>query len=202
MRMLSELKTLHMRVADTRVVASQDENILLVKRFDQHKQQASHHFLSANALINQHTITHQALTTSYSYGALAEFIMKYVAEPRDAHELYARMIFNILMGNTDDHARNHAFLYSFTDKCWRLSPAYDVLPINNARQQAIGVGDQGRTGSIENALSQCKRFGLSQPKAKKIVATVQDLTAEWQSYFAHCGVSEGDIRILKRVIAA
>lgn len=171
-----------------------------MERFDCANYQPSHHFLSANSLINQEKITNQALAETYSYGSLAEFIMKYGAEPKDSHELYTRMVFNIMMGNTDDHSRNHAFLYSFSDKVWRLSPAYDVLPINNSRQHGIGIGLQGRDGTIENALSQSKRFGLTQAKAKTIISTVQELTYEWVTYYRKLGVSDNDLERLKGVI--
>ncbi len=194
------LKELGVRVANTAIVNSQQEDVLLVERFDCADYRPTHHFLSAHSLLNQAKITQQALVESYSYGAMAEFIMKYGAEPRDAHELYARMVFNILMGNTDDHSRNHAFLYSFSDQDWRLSPAYDVLPINNSRQHGIGIGAQGRDGTLENALSQAKRFGLTQAKAKAVMARVEEVTAEWPPYFDKLGVSEADIERLKGVI--
>ena len=197
---MTMLKELDVSVANTSIANSHQEDILLVKRFDCTEYKPTHHFLSANSLINQTKITHQALTEAYSYGALAEFNMKYGAEPRDSHELYTRMVFNILMGNTDDHSRNHAFIYSFLDKNWRLSPAYDVLPINSSRQHGIGVGAKGREGTIENALSQSKRFGLSRTKAKVIIANVEEITREWVPYFKKHGVSDSDIERLRGVI--
>jgi serine/threonine-protein kinase HipA len=130
MQMLAELKDLHVRVAKTQLVDNLDEDILLVERFDRTHYQPSHHFLSANSLINEIRITEQLATSTYSYGALAEFNMRYGAEPLDSHELFARMVFNICMGNTDDHSRNHAFVYSFQHRHWRLSKAYEVLPVN------------------------------------------------------------------------
>jgi len=200
MKMLAELKDLHVRVANTKLIENHNEDILLVERFDCANYQPSHHFLSANSLINKMKVTEQSTTTTYSYGALAEFNMKYGAEPLDSHELFARMVFNICMGNTDDHSRNHAFLYSFKNRHWRLSKAYDVLPINNSRQHGIGIGQQGRLGNIENAMSQVKRFGLNSRKAETIANTVIDLTSQWPSYFSKSGVSDSDIEILKAVI--
>ena len=200
MAMLAELKDLHVRVADTQVMQSENEDILLVERFDCADSRPTHHFLSANALINQRKVNEYASKTTYCYGALAEFNMKYGAEPYDAHELFARMVFNILLGNTDDHSRNHAFVYSLQEQHWRLSKAYDVLPINNTRQHGIGIGEFGRIGSIENALSQSQRFGLKRPKAQKVINEIQALTIEWPHYFKHHGVSSTDIEILRSVI--
>ena len=109
--------------------------------------------------------------------------MKNGAIPKDAHDLYYRMIFNLLIGNTDDHSRNHALLYTFKQKHWRLSPLFDVLPINNSLQYGIGLDDFGREGTIENLLSQSLRFGLKRFKAKKIIDEVSQLTNEWRNYF-------------------
>ncbi|WDE12345.1 type II toxin-antitoxin system HipA family toxin [Thalassomonas haliotis] len=200
MNMLREIKDLNMRVAETSIVKNHEEDILLVERFDCRDLRPSHHFLSANSILGTNKVTNASLSDSYTYGILAEFIMKHGAEPRDSHELFARMVFNILMGNTDDHSRNHAFVYSFSEVSWRLSPAYDVLPVNNTQQHGIGIGNLGRFGSIENALSQSRRFGLTQSKAKKIADKVQELTMEWRRYFSDSGVSDADIERLKGVI--
>lgn len=197
MRMLAELPV---RVATTRVVTTATDDVLLVERFDCHQQRPTHHFISANSLINAATVNNAALSSSYSYGFLAEFLRTQGAEPEDAHELYQRMVFNVFMGNTDDHSRNHALLYSFSDKNWRLSPAYDVLPVNNSRQHGMGIGDFGRDGTVENLLSQSLRFGLKQFKAKKIIEEVAALSHEWSFYFKQQGVGEGDLERLKAVI--
>lgn len=197
---MSMLKALHLNVANTRILKQEKEDILLVERFDCLNGRPAQHFLSAHSLINQSTINDHTLTQSYSYGAIAEFIMKYGTDPTDAHEIFKRMVFNILMGNTDDHARNHAFLYDLTQRTWRLSPAYDVLPINNSQQHGIGIGTQGRMGNLENALSQASRFGLTPPKAKKFIADIQEVTSQWQPFFTSMGISEPDIERLKGII--
>lgn len=190
MHMLAELPV---RVAGTRVFKTEAGDVLLVERFDVDKGVPTSHFLSANSLFNLKKVSDTSLKTNYSYGQLAEFIRKHGAEPQDAHELYYRMVFNVLMGNTDDHSRNHALLFEFATRTWRLSPAYDVLPINNSVLQGIGVGEEGRFGKIDNVLSQSKRFGLRRFKAKRIVREVAELVHEWQCYFMNHEVSSADI---------
>jgi serine/threonine-protein kinase HipA len=67
----------------------------------------------------------------------------------DARELWRRMVFNILCNNTDDHLRNHGFLWDAGKHGWRLSPLYDVVPfpqVGQERYLAIGVGRQGQGG--------------------------------------------------------
>jgi serine/threonine-protein kinase HipA len=173
---------------------------LLVERFDLQKGKPICHYLSANSVFNQNKVNTSVISSIYSYGYLAEFIMKNGAEPKDAHDLYYRMVFNVLLGNTDDHSRNHAMLYPFKQAHWRLSPAFDVLPINNSAQHGIGIGDNGREGTINNLLSQSLRFALKPSKAKKIIDEVHQLTHEWQNYFTQQGVGAGDIERLKAII--
>jgi len=197
MNMLNELPA---RVATTKVLETDNGDVLLVERFDLLDTRPTHHFISANSLINLRSVNPLSLTDRYSYGFLSEFILKYSSVPEDASELFYRMVFNVLIGNTDDHTRNHAFLYSFKNKDWRLSPAYDVLPINSNAQHGIGIGLDGRNGTIENLVSQSERFGLKRFKAEKIIRDVLDLVSEWPSYFRQHGVGDGDIERLKVVI--
>lgn len=193
MKMLAELPC---KVAKTKTLNTPTGDVLLVERFDIENSKPKCHFLSANSIFSLTKINEGNIAQQYSYGALAEFIMKYVAEPSDTHDLYYRMVFNVLIGNTDDHARNHAMTYDFSHMHWRLSPAYDVLPINASKQHAIAIGEHGRFASIENLLSQSKRFGLKPFKAQKIIAEVTALVSEWPSYFSRFNVGDGDIERL------
>lgn len=136
----------------------------------------------------------------YHYGTLAEFLLQNSGNPEDALELYYRMAFNVLIGNTDDHTRNHAVLYDFKLRHWRLSPAYDVLPINSSRLHGMGIGEQGRQATIDNLLSSAKRFGLSEQCAKQVVQRTQELVVQWPTYFAKLGVGSGDLERLKAII--
>ncbi|MCJ8317342.1 type II toxin-antitoxin system HipA family toxin [Idiomarina sp.] len=197
MAMLSELDGV--RVAKTTLVEG-DEDVLMSQRFDRHGVDITHHFMSANSLLSDGSVSEAMLKSSYSYGALAEHLRKYSESPDDAPELFKRMVFNVLIGNTDDHGRNHALLWDLKSGGWRLSPAYDVLPVNNSRQHALGIGDHGRTGSLANLISQSRRFAVSPAKAQKIVQSTQELVSEWPRYFASQGVGEADIESLKAII--
>lgn len=201
MRMLAELDGVH--TAAVRLIEG-EEDALMVKRFDRHldgqSESVSHHFISAKALLMEDHVSESALRTWYSYGALAELLRKHSASADDAPELFKRMVFNVLIGNTDDHARNHAMLWQLKDRHWRLAPAYDVLPISNSNEHGLGIGDDGRLGSMENLVSQSRRFGIQPYKAKAIIKEVQELVAEWPIYFRHHGVGDGDIEILRSII--
>lgn len=203
MRMLAELDGV--QVAPTQLITSKSgEDLLLVQRFDRKDEQVSHHFISANSLLTEGAVSQRSLKSWYSYGQLAELMRQHSTVASDAHELFQRMVFNVLIGNTDDHARNHAWLYALPgaqeQHGWRLSPAYDVLPISATRQHALGIGDEGRLGSKENLLSQASRFGLQDFKARQLVNTVQELVAEWPSYMERQGVLERDVDSLRKII--
>ena len=203
MRMLAELDGV--QVAPTQLITSKSgEDLLLVQRFDRKGEQVSHHFISANSLLTEGAVSQRSLKSWYSYGQLAELLRQHSTVATDAHELFQRMVFNVLIGNTDDHARNHAWLYALPpaqeEHGWRLAPAYDVLPISATRQHALGIGDEGRLGTKENLLSQASRFGLQDFKARQLFNKVQDLVTEWRRYMAQHGVNDADLERLEKII--
>lgn len=197
MRMLGELGC---NVANTRVLECVEDDVLLVERFDLDVTgYPCCHYISANSLMNVVSVRPDLPASHYSYGAFAEILRAKSDEPTDAQELFRRMVFNALIGNTDDHARNHACLYSFKTGHWHLSPAYDVLPVAGT-SHAMSIGESGSVFTFENLYSQAERFGLKQAKAKAIIKEIALAVAEWPRYFEEQGVSEGDIERLRGVI--
>lgn len=179
---MSMLQKVTANVAQTQILEDMGEDVLLVKRFDLDCHRPSHHFISGHSIINMNRVKESIVKDRYSYGFLAEFLLKYSAEPlKDAEELFKRMVFNVLINNTDDHPRNHAFLYSFKEKTWRLSPAYDVLPISSSGQHGIGIGGNGREGTVKNILSQNGRFSLSDLDASHALNCIRDVVGELYS---------------------
>lgn len=112
------------------------------------------------------------------------------------HELFRRMVYNILMDNTDDHEKNHVVLVNDAAE-YELSPAFDVLPSGQALgYQQLRVGAQGAGSTLENALSMCSQFALKPPDARVEIAQVARVVAGWQKHFHAVGVSVGDIDLL------
>jgi serine/threonine-protein kinase HipA len=113
---------------------------------------------------------------------------------RDLHELFRRMVFNILVTNDDDHLRNHGFL--FDGRGWRLSPLYDVVPtpqVGLERRLVLGVGPQGRAATLANALAGAAGFDLSPDQAEAMVATLRrQVAAGWEEQFTQAGVNAAD----------
>ncbi|PKO49594.1 MAG: type II toxin-antitoxin system HipA family toxin, partial [Betaproteobacteria bacterium HGW-Betaproteobacteria-21] len=133
-----------------------------------------------------------------SYAAIADALGQHGVRgciAGDRRELYARMVFNILVTNDDDHLRNHAFLYDENAEGWRLSPLYDVVPKPQAaheRMLHLSVGPQGRVAQLDNALAGAGRFGLLPPNAAAIVDRVVRAVRSWRDTFERLGVSARD----------
>ena len=138
-----------------------------------------------------------------SYGALATVLLRLAHPDRQAvmrEELFRRMVFNILMDNTDDHERNHSVRLMF-DGYQELTPAYDVVPsLQNLGYQAMAVGQDGAVSSLENALTELSEFGLKRTRAVELVRQVARVVDGWEAHFAALGVSAADRDLLKASI--
>jgi serine/threonine-protein kinase HipA len=135
---------------------------------------------------------------AWSYLSLADAMRRFVP-PSDLKELFVRMVYNILIRNTDDHPRNHGFLHK--DGQWRLSPAFDVVPARTSPGTGtdfaltMTVGATGREATIVNALSGCARFGLTDMEARERISDLCAHVRDWRATFAECGVSEQEMEM-------
>ncbi|MCW8840369.1 MAG: type II toxin-antitoxin system HipA family toxin [Gammaproteobacteria bacterium] len=179
--------------AESRVVSLPGgKDVLLVKRFDRIFSSdggitARLHYMSSRSVCGL-----DRYASGKSYPLFAEEIRRIGARhQRDCEELFRRMVFNIMVGNVDDHSLNHGMLWF--DGGWQLSPAFDVVAgEGSGRGQAMAVGVEGSAPTVANALSQASRFGLSPGDAEEIVHSVQDGVAGWKSVFDEEGVSPED----------
>ncbi len=185
------------RAAETRVVNLAGEHAVVVRRFDR-EGQARLHAISANTVLRALS---PRQNPDLGYPALAQSLRRFgeTAEgvkDRQMCELFRRMVFNILIDNTDDHEKNHSLIYlpaSRTGKL-RLAPAYDVLPTNSGQgHQEFTVGAEGRESTLRNAMSQCALFGLSNEAAARTVLEIIAVVDGWKAHFESCGVTGPDI---------
>ena len=168
-----------LHTADSKLVTIGNRDALLVKRFDREKTENGYRrarMLSALTLLRAED-THQS-RENWSYLMLAEALRRISAQPKtDAPELFARMCFNSLISNTDDHPRNHAVVAMNHD--WKLSPAYDLTPSTPIRTErrdlALTCGTLGRFANADNLLSQCERFLLERDQANKIIDDMEQI---------------------------
>ncbi|MBH1988725.1 MAG: HipA domain-containing protein [Myxococcaceae bacterium] len=172
------------RIAETRAIPTHLGHVLAIKRFDRYKEQRLH-VLSAHVAL-------RAAGETYGYPELA-LLLRRKGEAADIQELFRRMVFNILMDNTDDHEKNHALLVRKSGQ-YSLSPAYDVLPSGQALGfQQMRVGQDGADSTIDNALSEAQFFGLTRSEAVSEVKRVVRVVNTWKEHFKNVGVSGRDI---------
>ena len=150
--------------------------VLIVKRFDRIKKTRVP-FLSAMSMLQARD------NEQHSYLEIADALAQYGAAPdEDMKQLWRRIVFNVLISNTDDHLRNHGFLYE-SQKGWRLSPAYDLNPTPTEIKPRIlttAIDFNNNSASLETALSVSENFRLNKNEANKIIKEVAKSTAKWR----------------------
>lgn len=166
-----------------------------IQRFDRDGP-ARLHAISANVAL-------RAAGEELGYPQLAQ-LMRRIAPAHaiagQQEQLFRRMVFNILIDNTDDHEKNHALLRQ-KDGSYLLSPAFDVVPsAQGLGYQQMIVGDKGTESSLSNALSQARLFGLNKGRAAQIVGEVAAAVAQWKDHFKSRGVADRDIEQMAQYI--
>jgi serine/threonine-protein kinase HipA len=178
------------RVAPTKAVRLTHGHAIAVKRFDREAGLRVHAVSAGVAL--------RAAGERFGYPELAQLLRRRGVTEGDAYvsqmrELFRRMVFNILIDNTDDHEKNHALLFTDAQQ-YSLAPAYDVLPSGQALGfQQMRVGDQEADSTLDNALSMSRMFSLTPGEAQKEVKAVVRVVKEWKEHFKRCGVTQRDI---------
>ncbi len=168
---------------------------IAVRRFDRASGRRLH-ALSAHVAL-------RAAGEPMGYPQLAALLRRLAPADRIADqqaELFRRMVFNLLMDNTDDHEKNHALLRDATGR-YLLSPAFDIAPTGQGlAYQAMLVGQEGTVASLGNALSSAGAFGLRPAQARAIIQAVAVIVQDWQRHFRDCGVTPQDIALLAQAI--
>lgn len=173
-------------------------HVLALKRFDREIGRRLHALSAKTALLHGVDLLDNPPIHELGYGALSDFLRVHghpVNQTRERAELFRRMIFNIMIDNTDDHEKNHAVIRK--GQYWSLSPAYDVLPLaSNIGHHQMIIGNDGAVGSFGNAMSQCERFGLTKDRALQEWKSVSSKVEGWKVFFRECGVMDSDIDYL------
>ncbi|CAN7165746.1 HipA domain-containing protein [Pseudorhodoferax sp. LjRoot39] len=138
-----------------------------------------------------------------SYQALAEQMRARMAAAfieRDLRELFKRQALNIFANNNDDHLRNHAFVFDVAAKGWRLSPLYDVLPMNTVahdRYLHLELGDQGRLATLDNLMTRWQMYFSARSDAVRAIHEVWVVARGWKEYFERFNPSASDMQYLE-----
>ncbi|MBV4358810.1 type II toxin-antitoxin system HipA family toxin [Parasegetibacter sp. MAH-26] len=156
------------------------------QRFDREKTDRIH-FASAMTMTGNNE--EKLKDNPASYLDMAE-VIQYNGAPNhikeDLHQLWRRLVFNILISNTDDHLRNHGFL--FTDQGWRLSPAFDINPSIDKAGLALNIDMDSNALDLSLARSVGEYFNLDDNEMNQIIAEVTASVSKWQIIAAEIGI--------------
>lgn len=172
--------------------------ILLVERFDlDQATQKRLHCISMQSLLRADGYYNLA------YSDMAAVLRMVAVDPvRDLRKLFRQMVFNVLIGNTDDHLKNFSMLND--GKGWRLSPAYDLLPnISGNSEHVLRIGGNHRPPDRSVLVAEGKHFGIKRKQeVENEIDTVFNSVTTWRQAFDRFDVPEHDARIIGKDIEA
>ena len=176
-------------VPDARIERVGDKPVLVLRRFDRRDGQRIP-FLSSMSMLDARD------NQTRSYMEIADALRQHGAAPEDdIRELWRRIVFNILISNTDDHLRNHGFLYSGPTG-WRLSPAYDLNPVPvdiKPRILTTAINEDDNTASLDLAMVVAPYFELEQARARADAGAVARAVTNWRDEAARQGLAKEEI---------
>ena len=137
-------------------------------------------------------------TTGHGYLDIIDFIIQNCTDvERSLQELYRRVAFNICIGNSDDHFRNHGFL--LTAKGWTLSPAYDMNPTLNEYQSLL-ISATSNKADLSILLDACGDYMLNRKTAEQIISEVTNVVKGWRELAVRLGISKREMEMFSGVL--
>jgi len=177
-------------VSGFRLECAGKKQVLMINRFDRRQNGIRIPYMSAMTALG--TVDHEE---DRSYLEIVDALRQLGGEPEsDARQLWRRMVFNILVSNTDDHPRNHGLLLG--PEGWRLAPAFDMNPCPfdiAGGLHVLAINEEDRTGSLDIALSVADYFGLALKEAKAIAGEVGLSVTEWRERALALEISKSEI---------
>lgn len=184
------------KAADTKIIQTNGKyHILLSRRFDRTEEDRRIHFASAMTLLG--LSDGDNATTGHGYPDIVDFILQSCTNVEEnLQELYRRVAFNIRIGNSDDHFRNHGFL--LTAKGWTLSPAYDMNPTLNEYQSLL-ISSSSNQADLTILLDACEEYMLSRKEAERIIVEVIESIKGWRILATKLGISKREMEMFSLV---
>lgn len=184
------------KVANTHIIFTNDKyHTLLSCRFDRTDAGKRIHFASAMSLLGLSDGNNAS--TGHGYLDIVDFILQNCANVEEnLQELYRRVAFNICIGNSDDHFRNHGFL--LTAKGWVLSPAYDMNPSIN-QYQSLLISKSTNKSDLNLLLEAGEDYMLNKTAATKIINEVALAVKDWKTIGKRVGVAKREMDMFGHV---
>ena len=187
----------NLNVAPVSMIAAAGKDALLIERFDRIKSEAG---WQRRAMVSALTMLglDEMMARYASYEDLAEIIRHRFTDPKETlRELYGRIVFNILCGNTDDHARNHAAFWD--GEMLTLTPAYDICPqgrTGNEATQAMLIKGENRMSTLHSCLAAAPNFLLNDTEANSIIENqLATIASEWSGLCEEAKLTETDRKL-------
>jgi serine/threonine-protein kinase HipA len=138
-----------------------------------------------------------------SYLELAEFLANR-GDPNhiqaDLEQLFSRVAFNVVVGNRDDHLRNHGFILG--ERGWRLAPAFDVNPNIDKGEHVLNIDDVDNRPSLETVLATAPFYRVAPTRAQQIVTKVVNVVGDWETAARRACISRADIELTAPAFSA
>jgi len=183
-----------LNVAPVKLVQAANKDVLLIQRFDREPKDEN---WSRKAMVSALTLLglDDMMARYASYETLAEIIRHRFTDPKDTlRELFSRLAFNILCGNTDDHARNHAAFWN--GETLTLTPAYDICPqgrTGNEASQAMLISGNNNMSQLKSCVEAANHFLLSDDDARAIFAhLIEKIENNWDAIYEEAELGEVD----------
>ena len=188
-------KNAGINVAETRIIdTGQKYHTLLSRRFDRDVNGRRIHFASSLTMLGFQD--GDGSRTGKGYLDIVDFILQNGGNvTSDLEQLFARVAFNICVGNCDDHFRNHGFL--LTKNGWQLSPAYDLNP-SLSYDHAIMITDNTNHSDLQMLYNNCESYMLEPPKAKEIIQRVCDAVSDWQRLAVKLQIAKAEMEMFRK----
>lgn len=182
--------------AETSVIETGGKyHTLLSKRFDRTADGRRKHFASAMTLVG---LTDGCdAKTGNGYLDIVDFILQGCCDVEDnLRQLFRRVAFNIAIGNSDDHFRNHGFL--LTPRGWTLSPAYDMNP-TLSEYQSLLINSTTNRADLDLLLESSEEYMIGKEEARKIIAEVKEGVRNWRKVAVRLGIPKREMDVFEQV---
>lgn len=187
-----------LNVAPVKLTKAANKDVLLIERFDRVPKSDK---WARKAMVSALTLFHldDMMARYASYETLSKIIRHHFTNPKHTlKELFSRLVFNILCGNTDDHARNHAAFWD--GKALTLTPAYDICPqgrTGNEASQAMLISGDNNLSQLKTCLEAAHNFFLSKEEAREIFGSLTAaIKQHWEAVCEEAGLNEVDKKLL------
>ena len=178
--------------AEPSIIPTGDKHhALLSKRFDRTADGRRIHFASSMTLLG--LTDGSDAQTGNGYLDIVDFILQNCCKVEEnLRQLYRRVAFNIAIGNTDDHFRNHGFL--LTPRGWTLSPAYDMNPTTNEYQSLL-ITSSTNKADLNILLEASEEYMIGKKEAARIIQEVAATVKDWRKMAATLGIAKREMEL-------